>query len=71
MKKILERANQILDLPPRAEEKCFDRLSQQEDEAFVRAVREKVSIVRGAANNRAIPNFRLEWQRTTKGQNHE
>ena len=39
MKKILERANQILDLPPRAEEKCFERLAQQENEAFVKAVR--------------------------------
>ena len=71
MKRILERANQILDLDVRAEDKAFSRLAEIEGAAFVNAVREKVSIARGAANNRAIPNFRLEWQRTTIGQKNE
>ena len=60
-KRIIERANQILDLPARAEEKCFNRLSEQESESFVRAVREKVSVGRGAANFNSVPVWRMRW----------
>ena len=59
--RIIERANQILDLPPRAESKCFNRLSEKESESFIRAVREKVNIGRGAANFNSVPGFRLGW----------
>lgn len=57
--RIMHRANQILGLDVRAEDKAFSRLAEIERPAFVSAVREKVSICRGAANNRSIPVFRL------------
>lgn len=59
--RIIERANQILDLPVRAEDKCFNRLSEQESDSFVRAVREKVSVGRGAANFNSVPGWRMRW----------